>query len=391
MSKYKPLFTRGTALALTAAMAVAAIVPALAIGKANAGQLSARKITMSDSTPGATGVTYSVTVTPALAGANDVLGFVLSTCDNSPIDGDSCTSTPGTDTPNFSSAVLTGWTKDTFNTSPTNNNVVFTRVAGQWTGGTPVTLDITGVVNPSNVNATGTFYARAYSYALAATAKAFVYATPGAYIDFGGFALSAANQLNIQAKVQERLTFCVYVTLVAENCAAGFNSIKLGDANGVLDPQHAYVNNQAKFDISTNAISGASVVMKGTTLTSGSNTITAMSDTANTSTPGSKEFGMCMYQSTGSGLSISAPYADAVNCILSDAPTQGVDGDNGATFAFNDGVGAGGTNNASGDTIATKAAGDSSTAVLNFIGNIAWSTEAGIYQTNLTFIATGTY
>jgi hypothetical protein len=208
--KHKVL-SRGLALASTIALVAAVLVPALSLGRADAGTLSTRSITMSSATPGATNVTYSVTITPELAGANNVLGVVLATCDNTPIDGDSCTAvTPGTDVPNFSSAALASWTKDTFNTTPTNNNVVFTRAAGTWTGGTPVTLDITGVVNPSNVGATGTFYVRAYSYALAATAKAFVYATPGSYIDFGGFALSTAALLTVTAKVQETLTFCVY-------------------------------------------------------------------------------------------------------------------------------------------------------------------------------------
>jgi hypothetical protein len=389
MAKNKPLFLRGSALVLTAALAVASIVPAVLMGTANAGTLSARSIAMSDSTPGATNVTYSVTITPEQSGAHNVSGFVLEFCDNTPIDGDACEAaaggavTAGVDVPDGTAAALAGWVLDG---SSTANELVFTRGAANWTGGTPVTLNITGIENPSNVNAAGTFYAKAYSYNLSATAQAYDDTTPGTYIDFGGFALSTATNLTVTAKVHERINFCVYTT----SCGVG-SAVTLGDSNGVLDPAHDYSSTEGNFSISTNAGSGAAIVMKGTTLKSGSNYIAPVaSETAFNTGHGSEQFGICLWESSGSGLTPAAAFNGAVAAATTECSSIGAGGVDaiGATSLLNFGVA---DDTATSQTIATKLAGDASEATIAMAANIANSTEAGVYQTNLMFIATGTY
>jgi hypothetical protein len=197
--------------------------------------------------------------------------------------------------------------------------------------------------------------------------------------------------------VQERLVFCVYTTGVGDDCVGGDetgNAIILGDTNGVLDPGGAFVNKEAKFSVTTNATSNAVVNIKGTTLTSGGNSITA-NTAATASVPGSEQFGLCVYQSAGTGMTIDTLYdGDLAGNTSTDctgttdtAGTGTPGGDNSAEFAFDTAS----TTGTYGDTIVTKPAGAYSTATFAFIGNISNTTEAGIYTTVLTFIATGSY
>ena len=255
------------------------------------------------------------------------------------------------------------------------------------------------LTNPTAGN--HTFYARILTFTTAAGAQQYASGNidntgANAVVDAGGIALSTANQLLITAKVQERLSFCVYSgSCTADTAgAARTTGITLGNTNGVLDPTGPYVDKNAKFDISTNALNGAFVVLKGDTLKTGSFDITAIGGTAASSALGTEQFGMCLYQSAGSGLDVTAgtvgnsTYNNA-NCSTTTqtAGTGATGGVGTAQFGFNT------TNTlaAAGDTIAKKPAGSTSTATLAFIGNIANTTEAGIYTTTLTLIATGSY
>jgi hypothetical protein len=384
---------RGVYAVLAATLLVAVALPILNYGKASAGVFAARSFKMSDSTPSASGVQYDLTITPQASGS--ILGVVVEFCDNGPILGDAtCTATPGTDTPSMASAALAGWTKTTLTTGAANNNAVFTIGSNTWTSGTPVTLSITAMINPSNVGAAGTFYARVASYDTSAKAIGYRTANPsfvGAPIDTGGFALSTANKLTMTAKVQEKLTFCVY-TLA--NCAAGGTAVTLG-LNGVLDEATPYNNYDTKFDVATNAQSGVIVRAKtfaspGHTLTSGTNTITAIGGTAAASALGTEQFGMCV---VGAGSLVSvAPYTgvEGGSGTCADDVTTG--SYNQATtftrFAWDTAA----TSSTFGDNVASTP-GATATAVghLNFIGNISLTTEAGIYTADISLIATGTF
>ena len=107
------------------------------------------------------------------------------------------------------------------------------------------------------------------------------------------------------------------------------------------------------------------------------------------SSAGTEQFGMCLFQSTGAGLTLpNATYSNAnCNTTTQTSGTGSTGGVGTAQFGFN----TTNTLGANGDTIATKPAGSSSTATMAFVGNVAYTTEAGIYQTTLTYIATGQY
>ncbi len=135
--------------------------------------------------------------------------------------------------------------------------------------------------------------------------------------------------------------------------------------------------------------------VKGATLTSGSNTIAALT-TAHATTSGTSQFGLCTYESTGTTITPNANYngVDGVggtSCtanagLTQSAGTGSTGGDGGAAFYF--GAAAQGTY---GDTIASCTAGSTATGKVAFIGNVSVTQPAGIYTTNLAFIATGTY
>ncbi len=393
-------------LAVIAVLLVASITPALIAKKASAyGLVTERFIKMSSSADGtiAAGqdVTYQVGFKPATS--TTVGGMVVTFCSNSPIIGDTCTAPTGFNT-NFATLALAnqvtvaGFAIDT--TNSTANTVVLTNGTPQaLTAGVAVSFDLgstggsDGLTNPTNVNTT--FYARILTYDTDVHAQRYVANISGSgpfapapgpgNIDAGGIALSTAEQITITSKVQERLTFCVYTGV---NCAAGGAAVTLGDTNGVLDPAGPYVDKNTQYDVATNASVGVAIRIKGDTLKSGSFDITAIGNTAAASNPGNEQFGFCSYQTTGSGLTPAAPY-DNANCNTT-TQTAGTGTPGGAgtgQFAFNT------TNTTStyGDVFANKIAGSTSSGVIAFIGNISNTTEAGIYATTLTFIATGTY
>src|SRR5262249_50033565 len=143
-------------------------------------------------------------------------------------------------------------------------------------------------------------------------------------VDAGGIALSTAEQITVTAKVQERLTFCVYTfptvesapgagdwaatppnTTTDNSCASKTGSdVILGDVNGVLDPSQSYVDKTAYFSITTNASGNAAVRLKGDTLqlnpsnptcaTTPSCRIDAVGATPALSSAGSEQFGLCV-------------------------------------------------------------------------------------------------
>lgn len=385
-------------------LALSSVMPLVLSQKASAyGLLASRNIAISNSAIGSVtdgqNVTYQASFNIATTG--NVGGVVIDFCSTTPIIGDTCNVPTGFTLASASlnaQTGLSGFTESAAPNNDTNTFIVINATPQSMTATNAVTITITGVTNPTTL---GSFYARIITYNTQANAEAYSPTASGGgtgTVDAGGVALSTAEQITVTSKVQERLTFCVYAdTADAEygnnDCTSkqGTNVI-LGDTNGVLDPNGPYVSTATRYSITTNAGGGATIKIKGATLTSGGNTITAIGATATSSTTAAEQFGFCTYQQAGSGLTPAAPYNDAT-CDAQTSHTAGTGTPGGAgtaTFAY-DTNGTDGTTSTYGDTIATKTAGNFSTGELAFIGNISNTTEAGIYTTTLTFIATGTY
>lgn len=394
-------------LLMAVLLSLATLSPLFTNTKAHAyGLVTQRFIKLSSSKAADTDVTYSVGFTVATTAA--VAGMVVNVCSNSPVLGDSCTAPTGfafhakTGDNTLVLANQTGLGGNNFSkdlTGATDNLLVLSRTSASISSGQAITIDLgssggsDGVTNP-NGGTIGvapenniTFYARIMTFDTAAHAEA--YTATGANtgnIDAGGIALSTANQLTITAKVQERLTFCVYTSGTA--CANGIgSSIALGDANGVLDNNVEYTNNSAKFGVSTNAnglspSNSVSIRLRGGTLKTSpacadgsgqSCSINPVGNTATTTAAGTEYFGLRITVS-GAPLTATAPYA----------------GGSGTQFAFDDNNTTG-TQSTYGQEVASTNASTEQTGTLIFVGDIAAATEPGIYTTTLTFVATGTY
>lgn len=374
-----------TALAVGAAV----FLPALA-GQASAALATSRYIKMSTSQISATSTSYEVGFTVATTG--NIQGVVVDFC-TSPILGTACTKPTGLDvgTPTVatSGGANTGlsgsWTPATDNSgrtfSMTNGS------GGSVSASTNVVFTITSMTNPSTVNQT--FYARIFTFATSGAVATWLGTADGSsatgVVDSGGLALSTAAQITVTAKVQETLTFCVYTGV---NCAAGGTSVALGDTNGVLSTAGAFVDKNTKYDVATNAASGVTIRFKAGLPTSGANTIASIGTSATSSSAGTSQFGLCTYESSGSGLTAAAPY-DNGNCsgTTQTAGTGSTGGTGTAQFAFDTSPAA----TTYGDDLATKTAGNSSTGIIAYVGNVSPTQPAGIYTNTFTFIATGTY
>lgn len=356
-------------------------------------QVSSRSIKLSTSTPGANLVTYHVQFNSQSTG--NIGGIVVQFCGDSPIIGStSCTTTTAADASVTASPSVTnqsstvGCSITTFTTvAPLSTNT-----AVEISNATPVnfttsncliSFDITSVTNPTN---TGSFYARIYTYASQANANAYTIAGGGGtYVDYGGVALSTASQVSITATVQETLTFCTS-GLVASNPPADCSAptapaVTLGTGSPLtIDPAAVYDNSAGTYrtymGLATNANSGASVTMKSNWTCNGLSRDNGAScgipGSAGALTAGTAGFGLKVATGTGTTGSLSA-----------------ANGYSSGTFH----MGSTGSATTYGDQIASTSSAPCTIAVsqLTFGATAATTTPAGVYSTNETLIATGTF
>lgn len=358
----------------SAIVLLAAVVAALP-ARANAyAQVSSRSIVMSHSAPLATNVAYQVNFTTVTAGQT-VGSVVLEICQNSPIIGDTCTAPADFDFNKSTLSInnvtgnITGLSVDT--TDSTANRIVLTRSSGTVANGAVSFTLGNGTTNGiTNTSTLGTFYARIL--VVTSTTGAVSGGDENNATDAGGVALSTANQLLVTAKVQEALTFCIYTDV---DCATGGNAVNLGDENGVLASNSTTYTANASFDIASNAVAGVSVRLKGDTLKSGPFSIdpAGASCTLDSTSTATELFGLRM-STLGTDTTADAPY----DCA---SGRHGLNTNNtiGTTSLF-------------GQQIAhTAGATDVVTSTIEFAAKSANTSEAGVYTTTLTLIATATY
>ncbi|HUD81285.1 MAG TPA: hypothetical protein VMR08_01505 [Patescibacteria group bacterium] len=405
----KDFVKRITALAVAVVFFVAGIIAAIS-SRASAAPfaynlISSRNIIMSDTHVSDSGVSYQIGFTPNTSAT--IKGIVVDFCSTNPLIGETCTPPPGfsiTTTPVVatSGGVNTGltgtWTASYLVNSTQDSILTLINASGvALSSSIPVIFTLSTVANPSAPAAT--FYARILDYQnnLGATNYNSTAPTDGGLYpiqDAGGIALSTVSQLTITSKVQEQLIFCIDTNSAANCGAASGTSILLGDTQDVLSTSGPFVDKTAQYIIQTNASQGANINIKGDTLKYGTSSITA-TGTGALSINGQNQFGMCTYESSGSNLTPNANYngtaAGGSACSAgnsSQSANTGTPGGAGTVgWAFN----TTNTTGTFGDTIASATAGAQSTGTLCFLANVAPTTTAGIYQTILTFIATGKF
>jgi hypothetical protein len=398
---------------------------------ATAGQLTARSLQMSDSAPSGgtitsgvgsgTKVAYKVSFTPS-ANAN-VQGIVIDFCSNTALAGDTCTAPLGFNVNRATTVVQSGQSAGcgtgAFSTSTTDANnaagtrIILTRTATAVTSGV-CTIDIgdglstgNGFTNP---NSNATFYARIYTYAAtgtsgtAGTALGHNTNTPTGYVDFGAVALSTSSVVNVTARIQENLTFCASLAAPTANCGGttapavilghGTNA-KIIDSSAV-DAASAYTQ------ISTNAYAGAIIRMHNANTCGGLSADggTTCGVPAHNTGSGSAATAMTAGTSTSFGLSV-LPGAAISGGSGSTTPDANYYSASHVTFAasnpdlyFGMDTTTSGSNTITtyGDSIMSCAGPVSNVNTqLVFAATANNTTPAGLYSSNMSLIATGTF
>jgi hypothetical protein len=409
------LLYKGFLLVVSILVSIFGILHIQPTGQVQAAQIQSRSVLMSSSNPAATAlsVTYQIRFTAETTAL--VKAIVVDFCSNDPVIGDAtCTAPTGFDvggaTPTIVTSTVTdptltstlgasGWTGAGSNliTGSQYRTLTITNSTGVTpTAGTSViAFDMTNVTNPTAV---GTFYARILTYGT--TTTGYSPGSEGSYIDYGGVALSTAAVITITSKVSEAITFCVYVG----SCGTAAN-VLLGDSHDVLSTTAPTTAAGATYGVfyslSTNAAHGAVIDVKGSTLTSGSNTIPAAGSRFIYNTTGTDFFGLCDYNSSvtagsaptvtsyydgtgdGSGTCAANTTDDNTTASLTSIGTN----PNYTTFGFNS------TNAATtyGDQLASITAPGTSVNAVVFAAGVNATQAEGIYTTTLQLIATGTY
>jgi len=347
------------------------------VQSASAGQITSRSLTLQGITttggsqPGGT-VNHLFAFTLPTTGTLGSIQFTYCTTASG-----ACTPPTGLDTTGVGLGTSTG-AVFTSAVSTAANVAYITRSAAS--GGGAVVEQLTNVVNPTNANGE-TFYVRIAS---------FTTTTPsGGGVDTGTVAAATARQIILTGTMPESLIFCtggtVGLTLGVPDCStATSGAVSFNQLFSPTDTATA----SSQMAASTNASSGYTITVNGTTMTSGSNTIPAMAS-ATTGVRGTGQFGMnlVLNTTTTSTPAVGAAINPASNGTNFKANAQ--TGYNTAdTFKF-----------VTGDTVAKSDNGtpgspgptDAQIYTASYIVNVSGSQAAGQYTTTLTYICTPTY
>ena len=335
----------------SAISAIALIVAAIPVSPANAA-LTSRSVTLGSSA--------------ALAVTSHDFDFTIGTTGNvGSIKFEYCTTASGScTTPGglvTTSATLTAQTGATGFTivNGTAGAPYITRTAANVTAPQIVSYTLGSITNPTATNTT--FYVRVTTHASTDTT--------GGTTDAGTVATSTASQIQLSASVDESLTFCTGTSGITSSSCAGATgtAVNLGTLTTTSTG-----TGTSQIGVSTNAGSGYAITVNGTTLTSGSNTITALA-TQTASDDGVSQFGLNLRDNTAPN--IGADPAGAGTATPT-ANYNTVD-----QFRF-----------VTADQVASKASADDFRLfTVSYIANIAGSTAAGTYTSTMTYIATATF
>jgi hypothetical protein len=280
---------------------------------------------------------------------------------------------------------ITGWTL----TNTTNGAPYLTRASSiSPTANTAVTEQLLGVQNPGPQ--VGTFFVRISTFASANAT--------GSPVDTGTVAASTVTQIQLSGTMPESLVFCTGLTIgttagVPDCSLAGSGAVPF---NQLFSPTDTAIA-ESQMAASTNAGSGYAITVNGPTLTSGSNTITALgSPTA--SLKGVSQFGLNLRANTAAAASsfpgTVSPFISADVAVASNGTNyRGEPLGNYATadtFAFNNNTvvaDSGYTGGGPGSPVAT----DAQIFTASYIVNVPGSQAAGTYTTTLTYICTPTF
>lgn len=362
-----------------AALLLALVVPALA----SAAEVTTRSIELSSASKSAEGVSYTVKFTTGEASAN-ADAFVVDFCD-SPSIGAACTPPAGMNAASATSSTA-GYT---VNGTESSASLLVVEATAPIAASTAVTVTLEGITNPSTANET--IYARILTFDTDANAAAYVSTTPGTgVIDTGAVAIAIHDTISVSGAVNESLTFCVSSKTISANCTLQSESdptLELGEGTGATKAlSSGFVSTGNLYaQISTNAVSGATVNLKSSAADCGG--------LINSSNPDD-----CFILPALNAGGISAGQAKFGVTVATDATDangtlQAAGAYNASTYTLNYVDGNEGITSVFGDPILDTAGAPASNknATLTFGASIANNTPAGKYSTDLSLIATGKF
>lgn len=336
---------------------VISLMPIFSATLVDAAAITGRSVTLSSSVADASNITYTLN-TAALPSSMVVKSLDIKFCTSlsgactTPTNFSSSSSTLASQPTGLGSA--SGWTVNTSD----SGSLRIVNVANSTAPSGSVAVVWNGVHNPQATNTT--FYAVITTYSDSSWTTA---------IDTGSVALSTSTQIQVALTVGETLTFCTGTSITGQNCGTVSGSlVDLGEGSTTQTATGTSV-----IAASTNGSTGYSITVNGSTLTSGSNTIDALSS-GGTSSIGTKQFGFNLANSN------TTP---AVGATKTGTGT-GVAGANygiNNTFRF-----------ASGEIVASASGPtNANTFTVGYIANIDGITPAGVYTTVLTYTATANF
>ena len=372
MTKQSRFFTRVASVVVVAATLVAQIFPAV---PASAAQITNRSLTLQagatdgGSKPGGV-VNHLFAFTLPTAGNVGSIKFQYCTTASG-----ACTMPVGLVTTSATIGTESGATGFTM-VNATNGSPYLTRTAASISANTAVSYQLLTVTNPTATNTT--FFVRLSSYASTDTT--------GAATDTGTVTASTASQIVLSGTMPESLVFCTGATVgltagVPDCSTATSGAISFNQLFSPTDTATA----TSQLAASTNAGAGYVVTVNGPTLTSGSNTVSAMAAAA-AGVHGVSQFGINLKANTTatSNPAIGTEVAPAANGTnyRGQAATNYNTVDNfrfvsGDAVAKSDNGGAGGT--------------DAQIFTASYIVNVPGSQPAGTYTSTLTYICTPTF
>jgi hypothetical protein len=301
--------------------------------------------------------------------------------------GGTCTTPAGLSTTSATLGSQTGPATGFTLVNTTNGAPYLTRTASTVTTGTASTFRLDTVTNPDNTNCfSGTtpqsnncsFYVRISTFtAINAT---------GGTIDTGTVAASTATQIVLTGTMPESLIFCAGAAItntggVPDCSTATSGAISFNQLFSPADTATA----TSQMAASTNAGTGYIITVNGTTLTSGSNTVTAMG-ASTTGVRGTSQFGLNLVANTTATSTPAIGTAVAPAANGTNYKAEGLAGyDSIDNFKF-----------VTGNSVADSANGgagpsDIETYTVSYIVNVNGAQAVGTYTTTLTYICTATY
>jgi hypothetical protein len=331
---------------------VVAIFPIIFPHQVKSAAMSNQSVVIGTAEPSAA-TTHNYTFT--LASAGNVGSIEFEYCINSPFVGQPCTFPTGF---SASAAVLDNQNGETgFSISgiSTSNRLVLTRTSAS-SSAIPVSYSFSNIVNPEAP--ISTVYVRIATYS---TEDA-----TGPTLDEGAVAFASNENVIVEGYVPPFLTFCVGVT-VAPNCTAF--SGRLLDFGELRFNAARYVASQ--FAVSTNDPGGYSTMVTGPTMTSGNNTIDAIT-APRPSLPGTSQFGMNLRSNSSPPIG-----ADPVGAGTGTVST-GFNQPN--RFFYDNQV-----------VVQSPVPSDFNTFTVSYLVNVPRGQKPGIYSTTLTYIASAAF